>query len=234
MSKKELLDIVLLNPYGLCNPKSFKKKYPSVYKDILTWDFPKEFTFSQKLYHYLYDDRELNLGHCKMCDNRCKYRGFIEGYLECCSHKCAGNNEEKKIRTKQTCLKKYSTEHPMKNKSIKEKWRNTCISECGETHYMKSEKSKNKQTETNIKRYGVENVMYISYVVEKGRQTLFDLTVRYMRQIGQPYPGCGYGGRFLHWMYCLNPKPYNSFGNGSAIRVSAAAWAASTLEEALE
>lgn len=179
MSKKELLDIVLLNPYGLCNPKSFKKKYPSVYKDILTWDFPKEFTFSQKLYHYLYDDRELNLGHCKMCDNRCKYRGFIEGYLECCSHKCAGNNEEKKIRTKQTCLKKYSTEHPMKNKSIKEKWRNTCISECGETHYMKSEKSKNKQTETNIKRYGVENVMYISDVVEKGRQTLFNKTGYY-------------------------------------------------------
>ena len=69
---------------------------------------------------------------------------------------------------------------------------------------------------------------------EKGRQTLFDLTVRYMRQIGQPYPGCGYGGRFLHWMYCLNPKPYNSFGNGAAMRVSAVAWAASTLEEALE
>lgn len=69
---------------------------------------------------------------------------------------------------------------------------------------------------------------------EKGRQILFDLTVRYMRQIGQPYPGCGYGDRFLHWMYCLTPKPYNSFGNGAAMRVSAAAWAASTLEEALE
>ena len=69
---------------------------------------------------------------------------------------------------------------------------------------------------------------------EKGKQTLFDLTVHYMRKIGQLYPDCGYGGRFLHWMYCTNPQPYNSFGNGSAMRVSGAAWAASTLEEALE
>ena len=69
---------------------------------------------------------------------------------------------------------------------------------------------------------------------EKGKQTLFDLTVHYMRKIGQPYPDCGYGGRFLRWMYCTNPQPYNSFGNGSAMRVSGAAWAASTLEEALE
>ena len=69
---------------------------------------------------------------------------------------------------------------------------------------------------------------------DKGQKVLFDLTVRYMRQIGQPYPRCGYGGRFWHWMYCANPQPYNSFGNGAAMRVSAAAWAASTLEEALK
>lgn len=41
-----------------------------------------------------------------------------------------------------------------------------------------------------------------------------------MREIGQPYPYSGYGGRFYEWMYGENPKPYNSFGNGSAMRVS--------------
>ena len=41
-----------------------------------------------------------------------------------------------------------------------------------------------------------------------------------MQKIGRPYPYSGYGGRFYDWMYSSNPKPYNSFGNGSAMRVS--------------
>ena len=69
---------------------------------------------------------------------------------------------------------------------------------------------------------------------ERGKKTLASLSVRYMREIGQPYRNCGYGGKFRVWMYSNVPKPYNSFGNGAAMRVSAAAWAASTLEEALE
>ena len=41
-----------------------------------------------------------------------------------------------------------------------------------------------------------------------------------MRRIGAYYPDCGYGGHFFQWMFCEEPKPYNSFGNGSAMRVS--------------
>ena len=62
---------------------------------------------------------------------------------------------------------------------------------------------------------------------------LDDNIVKSMQEIGRPYPYCGYGGRFFDWMYADNPKPYNSFGNGSAMRVSAAAYAADTLSEAL-
>ena len=69
---------------------------------------------------------------------------------------------------------------------------------------------------------------------ERGKKTLASLSVRYMREIGQPYRNCGYGGKFRVWMYSNVPKPYSSFGNGAAMRVSGAAWAASTLEEALE
>ncbi|NLY36850.1 MAG: ADP-ribosylglycohydrolase, partial [Tissierellia bacterium] len=46
------------------------------------------------------------------------------------------------------------------------------------------------------------------------------MTIRYMQEIGRKYPNCGYGGRFAGWMFSDNPKPYNSFGNGSAMRVS--------------
>ena len=60
---------------------------------------------------------------------------------------------------------------------------------------------------------------------------LEEQTVNWMQKIGRPYPGCGYGGRFYEWMYASNPHPYNSFGNGSAMRVSACGWAGKTLEE---
>lgn len=41
-----------------------------------------------------------------------------------------------------------------------------------------------------------------------------------MHQYGRHYSGRGYGGRFYQWLLSDDPKPYNSFGNGSAMRVS--------------
>lgn len=58
--------------------------------------------------------------------------------------------------------------------------------------------------------------------------------VKAMQEIGRPYPHCGYGGSFYSWMYTDHPAPYNSFGNGAAMRVSACWEAASTLKEAKE
>ena len=56
--------------------------------------------------------------------------------------------------------------------------------------------------------------------------------VECMQRVGRNYPDCGYGGGFYHWMFSDEPKPYNSFGNGAAMRVSAAGFAAKSLEEA--
>ncbi|MGI8617512.1 MAG: ADP-ribosylglycohydrolase family protein [Gemmatimonadaceae bacterium] len=39
-------------------------------------------------------------------------------------------------------------------------------------------------------------------------------------EFGRAYPGRGYGGNFQQWLYSDDPSPYNSFGNGSAMRVS--------------
>ena len=60
---------------------------------------------------------------------------------------------------------------------------------------------------------------------------LSEQAVASMQGIGRKYPRCGYGSRFIDWMFTDRPKPYNSFGNGSAMRVSAVAWAAESLEE---
>ena len=41
---------------------------------------------------------------------------------------------------------------------------------------------------------------------------------------GLRYPHAGYGGMFRRWLRSSNPKPYGSYGNGSAMRVSSVAW----------
>ena len=47
------------------------------------------------------------------------------------------------------------------------------------------------------------------------------------------YPDKGYGARFNQWLYEDDPQPYRSYGNGSAMRVSPAAWLAESMQEAL-
>ena len=52
-----------------------------------------------------------------------------------------------------------------------------------------------------------------------------------MRRWGRRYPYAGYGARFIDWLFSDDMGPYNSYGNGSAMRVSAAGWLYGTIEE---
>ncbi len=54
-----------------------------------------------------------------------------------------------------------------------------------------------------------------------GDERLSEEAVRWMRRIGRDYPDCGFGGRFYDWMFGEHPRPYNSWGNGAAMRISA-------------
>jgi ADP-ribosylglycohydrolase len=52
-----------------------------------------------------------------------------------------------------------------------------------------------------------------------------------MQKYGKLYPQAGYGARFSGWLSDETPKAYNSYGNGSAMRVSAVAWMFKNLEQ---
>ncbi len=52
-----------------------------------------------------------------------------------------------------------------------------------------------------------------------------------MQRLGRLYPHAGYGGHFIGWIFSDDPAPYNSYGNGSAMRVSSVAWAFDTLAD---
>jgi ADP-ribosylglycohydrolase len=55
-----------------------------------------------------------------------------------------------------------------------------------------------------------------------------------MKKYGRLYPDAGYGGHFGNWLFSDDKEPYNSWGNGSAMRVSPVAWFYSTLYDVEE
>lgn len=54
-----------------------------------------------------------------------------------------------------------------------------------------------------------------------------------VRRIGRQYPHAGYGGSFIRWLHSPDAGPYNSWGNGSAMRVSPVGFAFETEDEVL-
>ena len=54
------------------------------------------------------------------------------------------------------------------------------------------------------------------------------------QKYGWKYPDAGYGGSFIQWLQSYEPKPYHSWGNGSAMRASPIGWVAKDLDWALE
>jgi ADP-ribosylglycohydrolase len=53
------------------------------------------------------------------------------------------------------------------------------------------------------------------------------------QEYGRKYTHRGYGGNFRKWICADNPKPYNSYGNGSAMRASPIGWYCDSIDEVL-
>ena len=58
--------------------------------------------------------------------------------------------------------------------------------------------------------------------------------IKSMQRWGRKYDRAGYGQRFWLWLFSNAPKPYGSYGNGSAMRVSAAGWLYDSVERTRE
>lgn len=66
---------------------------------------------------------------------------------------------------------------------------------------------------------------------DAGYSNLREQAIAKMQELGNRYPHAGYGGSFRRWLCTTDPQPYNSWGNGSAMRVSACAYVGNTLDE---
>lgn len=70
---------------GFKKPDSIKKNYPEIYDELESVEFPKEYTFTQKLWHFLQDDYTIH--RCK-CGNPVHFIDFKKGYRQYCSKNC--------------------------------------------------------------------------------------------------------------------------------------------------
>lgn len=65
------------------------------------------------------------------------------------------------------------------------------------------------------------------------KQDLFECAVESMQRFGRKYYDFGYGRRFLNWIFSDDPRPYGSYGNGSAMRISSIPYLAKDKNEML-
>lgn len=81
-------------------------------------------------------------------------------------------------------------------------------------------------------RLGLEQLPEDWMTCPEAEEVLFVSIREAMQTYGRRFPHAGYGGGFHRWLNAPNPQPYNSWGNGSAMRASFAGWAARNMEEA--
>lgn len=65
-------------------------------------------------------------------------------------------------------------------------------------------------------------------------KTIKEALIRSLKKWGKKYPEAGYGNRFINWVLSDDTKPYGSYGNGSAMRVSPAGWLYDSMERTRE
>ena len=104
--------------------------------------------------------------------------------------------------------------------------------------YDRGEKTKDFKLFSRRSYFTDDSVMTLA-VAEALLKVGFDATVEEIEEAvitsmqiwGRRYPHAGYGGYFSQWLRLKHPQPYNSFGNGSAMRVSAVGWLYDSLEK---
>ena len=65
---------------------------------------------------------------------------------------------------------------------------------------------------------------------DAGEDVIKEALIRKMKYYGNLFPNAGYGGMFFRWLFTNETRPYGSYGNGSAMRVSSAGWLYDTLD----
>lgn len=161
----------MTNTKGYCQEKVFKKHFPEIYDEMMTISFPEDFTFPQKLYHYLHNDPELKLGVCPVCGKRCMFYRFGSGYGTYCGNRCGSLSEITKNKMKQTCQEQYGVDNYSQTDEYKVKVRQTNQERYGCDSYAQTQECQERVKQTCLKKYGTEHYSKTNESKERHRRT---------------------------------------------------------------
>lgn len=158
-----------------CTERSIEIHYHEFWKYIIENYHCLKWT--ERLYWFYHNLKEYP--KCPVCGKPTNFINLKNGYREFCSTKCMNSCKDIQERKKQTSLKNWGTESPMKSNKVQEKLKNsvrekygvdnpfqmddfkekrkkTCLEKYGAEHHLQNPEIMNKQISTNIKKYGVE------------------------------------------------------------------------------
>lgn len=92
--------------------------------------------------------------------------------------------------------------------------------------------SRSRFTDDSVMTLAVADAL-MRVTAEDDDETIREQLVASMKRVGRHYPHCGYGGRFIRWLFSERTEPYNSFGNGSGMRASSVGWFYNDLDTVL-
>ena len=129
--------------------------------------FPNILSYLNKRYHDSFSLKETLIRmkyhidvhpKCPVCGNFTKFYGSKKlMFANHCSNKCTQLDDETKIKFKQTCLKKYGVDSPMKSSKIKEKSKQTCLEKYSVENISQFFETKEKYKQTCLEKYNVDN-----------------------------------------------------------------------------
>ena len=88
-------------------------------------------------------------------------------------------------------------------------------------------------TDDTVMTIGIANGLLAEELDEEDDEVIKKSLIKSLQAWGRAYPNRGYGRRFKLWLYQEDPKPINSYGNGSAMRVSPVGWLYDSLDRTL-
>lgn len=128
-----------------------EKNYPSFFCEIDTYT-DSEISWKEKYFWYI--NNLTDTPKCIICGNNLNFLSIKKGYTKFCSKKCVSIGTLDKKR--ETCIKKWGVDNPMKSKEIKNKLEESVLNKYGVSNISKSPDIKGKKRETMLLNWGVE------------------------------------------------------------------------------
>ena len=110
-------------------------------------------------------------GYCKLCMHKIKQEHFIQTCLEKYGTTNPNKNREVREKIEKTNLEKYGAKFSLQNKEIKEKMNKTCLKNHGVKYPSQNKKIREKSKQTCLKNHGVEYPQQNPLLREKSKQT---------------------------------------------------------------